>query len=224
VTTLLVAVLIVVVGVVAYVALRNAQDFSDANEVIPGVPTRAPKEWAGAHSPEARLHRRLRDSMEALRSNAALDDPSLGSIRADIERQALVTDDRLVAAAALPRGGREEPVRQLGKDVEAIEALVADLVELRGPTEGDVGRRLEEVRIRLALLAEARSELAALDPTTDLGGLPDLSGLPEPSGQLPGTGTGPEDVVGRTGEPGEEHGGGPGEEHGGDPGEPRPSA
>ncbi len=56
-----------IVGVAAYVALRNAQDFSDANEVVPGVPTSAPKAWAGAHTPEARLHRRLRDAVMASR-------------------------------------------------------------------------------------------------------------------------------------------------------------
>ena len=170
-------VVVVVVGMVAYLALRNAQDFADANQILPGVSTGAPKEWAGAHSPEARLHRRLRDAMEAMRANAALDDPSLASVRVELERQALATDERLIAAAALPRGRREAPVRQVGEEVEAIEELVASLVELRGPGVGDVGRRIDDVRTRLRLVAEAHDELAALDPASP--DLPPLRSRPD---------------------------------------------
>ena len=168
----LLAVLFVVVGTLAYVALRNAQDFSDANEIIPGVPTRAPKEWAGAHSPEARLHRRLRDAMEAVRANAALDDASMASVRTSLEAEALAADERLIAAAALPKGHRDEPIRRIADTVESIEALVASLVELRGPAVDDAERRIEEVRQRVRFLSEAHDELAAWDPTS-----PDLSAL-----------------------------------------------
>ncbi|MGK2929507.1 MAG: hypothetical protein ACSLFO_08005 [Acidimicrobiales bacterium] len=163
---LLLAIAFVVVGTLVYVALRNAQDFSDANEIIPGVPTVAPKEWAGAHSPEARLHRRLRDAMEAVRANAALDDGSMASVRTSLEQAALATDERLIAAAALPKGHREEPVRRTTEAVEAIEGLVASLVELRGPAVEDAERRIDEVRQRVRFLAEAHEELAASDPTS----------------------------------------------------------
>ncbi len=159
-TILVVGLIFVVLGTIAYVALRNAQDFSDANELIPGVSTGAPKAWAGAHSPEARLHRRLRDAMTALRANRSLDEPALVEVREALEREALAVDDRLVAAAALPKNVRDEPIRQVAEAVDAVEAAVADIVLLRGPG-ADVQRGLEQVRTRLALVAEARAELEA---------------------------------------------------------------
>lgn len=167
---LLLAVLFVVGGTLAYVALRNAQDFSDANELIPGVPTNAPREWAGAHSPEARLHRRLRDTMGALRTNQALDDPSLGGIRAELERHALAVDDQLVAVAGLAKAHREVPLLQVASAVEEIEATVADIVALRGPAQASITDGVGAIRIRLGLIAEARAELAALAPGAPVAG------------------------------------------------------
>lgn len=164
-TTILIGLLIVVVGTVAYLALRNAQDFSDANEVIPGTPTRAPKAWAGAHSPEARLHRRLRDSMTALRANRSLDEPALIEVRDALEREALAIDDQLVAAAALPARVRDEPMAQVATAVESVEAAVAEVVLLRGPERSASADAIEQVRTRLALVEEARAELAALGGT-----------------------------------------------------------
>lgn len=163
--TILIGLLIVVLGTVAYVALRNAQDFSDANEVIPGVATKAPKAWAGAHSVEARLHRRLRDSMTALRANPALDDPSLLDVREALQREALAIDDQLAAAAALPARVRDEPLRQVATAVESVEAAVAEVVLLRGPERESSLAAVEQVRTRLALVEEARAELAALGGT-----------------------------------------------------------
>jgi len=184
VTMIVIGLLFVVVATVAYVALRNAQDFSDANEVIPGVPTNAPKAWAGAHSPEARLHRRLRDAMTALRANRSLDEPALVSVREAIEREALAIDDRLVAAAALPKAVRDDPISRVAEAVDAIEAAVAEVVTHRGPAAGDTTAALDAVRTRLALVEAARAELELLGGAT----LPTF-GTPEPtgSGLLPGT-------------------------------------
>ena len=159
---LVIGLLFVVVGTIAYVALRNAQDFSDANEVVPGVPTGAPKAWAGAHSPEARLHRRLRDAMTALRANRSLDEPAMVDVREAIQREALAIDDRLVAAAALPKSVRDDPLAQVAQAVEAVEQAVAELVTLRGPGAGDTVQALDAVRTRLALVESARAELDAL--------------------------------------------------------------
>lgn len=161
-TTILIGLVIVVLATVVYVALRNAQDFSDANEVIPGVPTDAPKAWAGAHSPEARLHRRLRDSMTALRANRALDEPALIQVREALEREALAIDEQLVAAAALPARVRDEPIAQVTTAVEAVETAVAEVVLLRGPERSGSQEAIEQVRTRLAHVEEARAELAAL--------------------------------------------------------------
>ena len=150
--------------VVGYVALRNAQDFSDANEIVPGVPTNAPKGWAGAHSPEARMHRRLRDAVAALQSNASLDAPDMVAIRADIEAQALAVDERLIAAAALSKAHREEPLRQIEDAVQSVEAAVASVVDLRGPSMGSIEQGLDDVRARLRHVEEAHAELEGLAP------------------------------------------------------------
>ena len=192
---LLALVVIAAVGVVAYIALRNAQDFSDANEVVPGVPTNAPKEWAGAHSPEARMHRRLRDAVDALRANSALDDPALTPIRAELEQQALAVDEQLVAAAALPKPHRGEAIQRVEESVAAVEAAVASVVELRGPALDSVERGIEEVRTRLALVEAARAELEGLSASPDLDELrhrlsAEETGIDPESGEAPGAGGG----------------------------------
>ncbi len=161
---LLIAIGMLAVG--AFVAIRNAQDFSDANEVVPGVETNAPKSWAGAHSPEARMHRRLRDAMVALNANASLDDPSLAPVRSSIQAQALAVDERLIAAAALAKNHREEPLRQVDKAVYAIEGAVASVVELRGPSMTSIERGLADVQARMLNVDAAWAELDALSPTS----------------------------------------------------------
>lgn len=165
-TVLVIGLVFVVLATLAYVALRNAQDFSDANEIIPGVATNAPKAWAGAHSVEARLHRRLRDAMTALRANRSLDQPALVEVRESLEREALAIDDRLVAAAALPARVRDEPMAQIADAVDAVEQVVADIVALRGPGATETEQAIEQIRIRLALVADARAELAGGESNT----------------------------------------------------------
>lgn len=162
VVTILLLVVLVVVGALAFAAYRGARSFADANEVIPGVPTNAPSAWAGAHSTEARLHRRLRDAMTALRANRSLDQPDLVGVREALEQEALAVDDRLVAAAALPKAVRDAPLQRVAEAVEAIEATVAEIVALRGPGAGDTEQALADVRTRLALVADARAELELL--------------------------------------------------------------
>lgn len=155
---------LVVAFVVGYIALRNAQDFSDANEIVPGVPTNAPKEWAGAHSPEARMHRRLRDAVAALQSNSSLDAPDMATVRSDLEAQALAVDERLIAAAALSKAHREEPLRQIEEAVQSIEEAVAGVVGLRGPSMDSIEQGLDDVRARLQHVEEAHAELEGLTP------------------------------------------------------------
>lgn len=169
-TAVVFGIFLLVVGTVAYLAMRNAREFSDANEVIPGIPTSAPKAWAGAHSPEARLHRRLRDAMTALRANAMLDDPALAPVRDLLQQEALAVDARLVAVAALPARVRQGPMQQVSVAVEAIEETVADVVAMRGPAGTELTTGLEAVQARLGFVAEARRELEALDPLS--GSLP----------------------------------------------------
>lgn len=95
------------------------------NHVIPGRPTHAPRSWAVAHDPEARLHRRLRDAMRALHAANAIDTGSTIALRADLEQTALDVDDHLVAVAQLTSVHKGDLLQTITKTVESIEAAVA---------------------------------------------------------------------------------------------------
>ena len=141
----------------AYVIARaGKREFAEANEVVPGTSTRAPAEWAGAHSPEARLHRRLRDAVAALRANPAMEDAFVLEARVTLEQHALAVDDRLIAVAALPKDVRSEPLAAVAAAVDAVEAAVASMAA--GPPLADgrsgLDRALAEVEHRVATLQQ----------------------------------------------------------------------
>lgn len=163
---LLAAVVVVAAGAVGAYALasRSKRSFAEANQVIPGRPTRAPASWAGSHDPEAVLHRRLRDAMAALRANRAFDDDgALLDVRVELEEQAVALDDELVAVAALPRLHRHEPLTRVTEAVNTIETAVA---ELASRPAVEARPRLEEVlhriREKTTLVDEIREELDQL--------------------------------------------------------------
>lgn len=166
---LVVAVLVVAAGAAGAYALasRSRKNYLESNHVIPGRPTRAPASWAGSHDPEAVLHRRLRDAMAALRANQTFDDSgALLDVRVELEEQALLLDDELVAVAALPRLHRHEPLAKVTEAVNAIETAVA---ELASRSAVEAGPRLQEVlrriRERTTLIDEIRAELDQLPGT-----------------------------------------------------------
>ncbi len=121
--------LAVVAGLVvaAVLVLRRNQEstISQANQLIPGRPTRAPREWALSHDPEARLHRRLRDAMTALHAATSIDTGSTIVLRADLEQTALDLDDHLVAVAHLTPGHKDELLASITTTVASIETAVA---------------------------------------------------------------------------------------------------
>lgn len=154
---LVVLVALAVIGAVV-VARSNRTSFAKSNEVVPGVPSRAPASWAGDHTPEARLHRRLRDAVAALPPR---DDLTRFEARASLEQHALSVDDQLVAVAALPERVRGE---QLALVVAAVDALEAGVVALTASNQGQleparIDAALAQVSERVTLLAEARNEL-----------------------------------------------------------------
>ena len=142
--------------VAATVVVRSGKrQYAEANEVVPGTATTAPAEWAGAHTPEARLHRRLRDAVAALRANPALEDGYRMDARVSLEQHALAVDERLIAVAALPERVRAEPLAGVRAAVEAVEAAVASLVA--GPvqeTRPGLDQAMAEVESRVASLRE----------------------------------------------------------------------
>ncbi|WP_225727555.1 MULTISPECIES: hypothetical protein [unclassified Nocardia] len=154
---LIVVVLIIagVVGAVVLLARNQRRSQAAANEVVPGRATRAPISWAGSHDPEARLHRRLRDAMAALRTVSAIDNGTTIVLRADLEQTALSIDDHLVAIFGLPQANKAELLASATKAVEAIEAGVAEYAS--SATRADTAQLeagLGAVRDQLTLIAE----------------------------------------------------------------------
>ena len=64
--------------------------------------------------------------------------------------------------SAVPLHALDMTSRRTRRAVEAVEAAVAEVVLLRGPERGSTQAAIEQVRTRLALVEEARAELAAL--------------------------------------------------------------
>ena len=120
--------LIVIAGLtVATVAivLHQQHALDRANRVVPERLTRAPRSWARSHDPEARLHRRLRDAITALRTVNSVDTGTSMVLRADLEQTALDTDDQLVVASKLPPAHKAELLKVITTTVESIEAGVS---------------------------------------------------------------------------------------------------
>jgi hypothetical protein len=157
-TVVVVLVLLIASAAVAATVVVRTQrrKFAEANVVVPGTATKAPAEWAGAHTPEARLHRRLRDAVEAVRANPAMEDAFMMDARVSLEQQALAVDERLIAVAALPERVRTEPLASVSAAVDAVEAAVAALVA--GPTERTgLDRAMAEVADRVTQLQQGGS-------------------------------------------------------------------
>ncbi len=156
---------IAIVGFGVALTVRSKKDFDDANEVVPGTKSMAPASWAGAHSPEAKLHRRLGDAVRGAQGNPRLVELGLAAQTKQLEAEALAIDERLVAAAGLPATHRAAAVAEFEPHVVALEDAVASLV--RSTTVGQSKELLEqavsEADIKLQALAQARAEVEQLD-------------------------------------------------------------
>lgn len=150
------------------------------NRVVPDVPTSAPSSWAGAHTPLARLHRRLRAAVAAAR---AVPDPDGALIRArvEVEQAALGVDDHLVALHHMSERERAGRMAQATAAVASVEEAAGRLADAAAATTvGGALPAVEAALERAALVAEARRELDE-DPAAILqdgavdGPLPDLA-------------------------------------------------
>ena len=74
-TFLLVAAVAAIVGFGVALTVRSRKDFAEQNEVVPGVASPAPASWAGAHTPEAKLHRRLKEAVAAALAIPSVTEP-----------------------------------------------------------------------------------------------------------------------------------------------------
>ena len=129
VTVVVVLVLLVVGAAVAFavaLARRSKAQLAAGVEVLPGMPTGAPPEWAGAHTPEAKMHRRL---VSLARMLAAMPLGDAGAIerKVGVEHRVQEIDQRLIKLALAPEAARREAVAALEPEVDAAEAAVGAL-------------------------------------------------------------------------------------------------
>jgi len=127
-TVLLVVAVVVVLAVVGFaVALaRGGKRGFEAQGTGPGLDPGAPREWAGAHSPEAKLHRRLAAAARTL-SGQPLGDAAAIEQRVTVEQRIFRLDQHLVAVARVPGPDTAATIAALEPEVTAVERAVADL-------------------------------------------------------------------------------------------------
>lgn len=185
---IMLGVLVLVGGVIAILmvlARHQKQTIAYDNEVVPGVPSNAPPSWAGSHDPEARLHRRLRDAVRALRNVNAYDTASSVNLRAGLEQSALAVDNHLVAISALPQSHRDQALVAVTDSVAAIEAGVAQYVSATTkPDPVAFENGLQGVQTSIDAITQ---KLAALGQGAPPAGIypPQPGALPEPRPAYP---------------------------------------
>jgi hypothetical protein len=164
-TGLLVLAVAAVVGFGVALAVRSRAEFAEQNEIVPGRPSPAPASWAGAHSREAKLHRRLGDAVKGARENPRFVELGLAAQMNALEAEAMAIDERLVAAASLPAAHKGEAIDSLETHVVELEAAIAEMVT--SISVADSKQQLEAAvsaaDIRLHALAAARAEVEAID-------------------------------------------------------------
>ena len=129
-TFLVILAVLILAGAATFVvalARKGRRAAADNLALGPGLTTTAPKEWAGSHSPEAKLHRRLRAAARSVGAVAAETAASIEQ-KVALEQQIVAVDSQLVAAAAVPAAQRTEPLARIEALVSAIEASTASFL------------------------------------------------------------------------------------------------
>lgn len=121
----IVVVLLAVVGFAVALASNGKRRAKEALGLSPALAKNVPPEWAGAHSPEAKLHRRLAAAAKAL-TGQPMGDATEIEKRVAVEQQILQLDEQLVAATAVPGPRKAELIAELAPLVSAVEASVTD--------------------------------------------------------------------------------------------------
>lgn len=161
----LVAAVVAAAGV-AGVAVLVARNRRRRNRVVPEVDTGAPAAWAGAHTPLARLHRRL---VAAVVGARAVPDPdgALIAARVEVERAAVSVDEHLVALHAMSERERAGRMAQATAAVASVEEAAAKLTDVAAASSDRAMPVVEAALERARLVEEARRELDA-DPAAIL--------------------------------------------------------
>lgn len=118
---------LIVAGVVYAVALsRRARRQLLEQTQAPGLPDGAPAEWAGQHTPEAKMYRRLIRLARTL-AELPLGDAQFIERKVAVETQVQELCRRLIQLARAPRDALRDAVANIEPQVAAAEAEVAAL-------------------------------------------------------------------------------------------------
>lgn len=140
-------------------AQRVKQKTQRSQQISPGTPSAVPLGWAGAHTPEAKLHRRLGKAMSGLRDTTEDDTLVMANVEV-VEREALKIEQQLVAASRMADRLKGPAIAELSAAVDQIENVSAQLIQRSAElSAGDVQTQLAELSERLELLDQARAEL-----------------------------------------------------------------
>ena len=127
------AILLLLFGVVGTAILfavalarRSKRQLAANLEPTPGMPSGAPPEWAGQHTPEAKLHRRLSGLARTLAA-VPLGDAASIERKVAVEHRVQELEQRLIELAGVPEAARREAVAALELDVIAAEKEVGAL-------------------------------------------------------------------------------------------------
>ena len=125
----LIGLLVVLIGGATFavaLARRSKQQLAAQIEPGPGMPDGAPIEWAGQHTPEAKLHRRL-TALATTLAQLPLGDAAHIERKVAVETRVQELSRRLVALAHAPRDALREAVAKLEPEVAAAEDEVGKL-------------------------------------------------------------------------------------------------
>jgi len=164
-TVLLVLAVAAVIGFGVALAVRSKREFATQNEVVPGRKSPAPSSWAGAHTREAKLHRRLGDAVRGAHANPRFVELGLADPMRAIDAEAMAIDERLVAAAALPAAHRDAAIDPLETNVVALEHTIAEMVTsvTVAASKDQLEQAVTDADLKLQALAAARAEVEAID-------------------------------------------------------------
>ncbi|HWL43444.1 MAG TPA: hypothetical protein VNQ73_10910 [Ilumatobacter sp.] len=163
-TILVIAAVVVIGGAVALgtgLLSDSRKQQREYLQAVPGVGPKAPANWFGSHAPEAKLHRRLCDAVTA--AHAQPDTPVSGL--AALDNAAVMLDQRLIGAAALPAGHREQAIEELAPLVQRFEDSVATFARSAAPDPLGTGfdASMATIQAELDALAQARAEVERID-------------------------------------------------------------
>ncbi len=141
------------------------------NRVAAKVKSPAPVTWLVSPRAPARMHRRLRNALTSARVAYAPAvgeaHPQLPDLALTLEREAVITDQLLVAASTSPRPHRRQSLRPLQAQVAEIERLahqIAHTARRAGPAAiPQAADGLRDVADQLEALRAAQQEVEDVD-------------------------------------------------------------